>query len=75
MLDCFRVVPDGGGGADNFARPGREREDRLAADALDLAVRHPAILVGLDSVMVKFGELKLERRRPSVEDENLHRYP
>src|SRR5690348_2666077 len=49
-----------------------EGEDRLAPDALDLPARQLLVGVGGDPLGVRADELKLERRRASVEHEDVH---
>ena len=50
----------------------RQRDDRLAADALDLAAREAPVARLGDRGAVGVDELELERRRADVENENVH---
>ena len=49
-----------------------QREDRLAADALDLPARQSTVARFRDRRLVGVDELELERRRSDVEDEDVH---
>jgi hypothetical protein len=50
-----------------------ERNNRLAADALDQAAREPPVAILRDALQIRFDQLKLNRRAAAIKDENDHK--
>src|SRR4051812_16805531 len=72
VLDRAAQVADGCGVACRDAVGATQRDDRLAADALDLPARELLIGMRANSLGVRAHQLELDRRRAGVDDEDVH---
>src|SRR5689334_17862161 len=72
MLNGSAVVAEWGGTAHRRAILGRDRVDRLAADAVVLPARQPLVRARRHALLIGADELELERRRTGVEHQNVH---